>query len=58
MIKIKGRVVTFSGKDYLALRKISKRLGLSMQNVFTGMAWEYIMAKAQKGDFLAKAKVS
>lgn len=56
MITVKKRVVTFTGKDFKLLKAESKRLGISMQNVFTGMLWEYIMRKAREGVFNGKSK--
>ena len=56
MITIKKRVATFTGKDFKFLKAESKRLGMSMQNVFTGMLWEYIMRKAREEVFNGKSK--
>lgn len=54
MIKIVKNKVYFTGKDYKWLIKISKELGLSPQNAFTGMCWEYVMKKARERKFHAK----
>ena len=56
MIKVKGRVATFTGKDAKWLAKESKALGMSKQNFFTGIMWEAVMVRARAGDFLEKNK--
>jgi hypothetical protein len=58
MIKVKGRIVTFTGKDAIWLKRESKALGLSQQDFFTGMIWEALMRSAREGAFLEKAKKS
>lgn len=56
MIKVKGRIVTFTGKDLAFMKKDAKRLGLTPQNWFTGMLWEMVMRKAREGVFNGKNK--
>jgi hypothetical protein len=57
MIKIKGNVVTFTGKDGEVFKQSAKAVGMSPQNFFTGMIWEYIMKQAREGVFLGKKTV-
>lgn len=56
MIKVKGKIVTFTGKDAKWLERESKAVGMSRQDFFTGCMWEAIMRFARKGAFLEKAK--
>ena len=53
MIKVSktGKRVIFNGKDAILLNNEAKRLGLSTQNLFTGLLWEYLMKKAREGLF-------
>jgi hypothetical protein len=57
MIKVKGRICTFTGKDFKLLKKEAEALGLSMQDCFTGMLWEMLMLKAREGAFRGKKTV-
>lgn len=57
-IKVKGRIVTFTGKDALFMTKEAKELGLSEQALFTGLLWEAVMRYARNGVFLEKIKKS
>ena len=52
MIKVKGRIVTFTGKDLKNLKELAYKYGLSMQDMFTGVLWETIMRKARDGAFV------
>lgn len=56
MIKVKGRKIRFTGKDYKILKHVSDDLGLSMQDVFTGLLWEGVTREAHKGTFLNEKK--
>lgn len=51
MIKICEKTAIFTGRDQKQLSAISKELGLSVQDTFTGMLWEFIMQKAREGVF-------
>lgn len=51
MIKVRGAKAVFTGKDAELLKKHSIKLGLSEQDTFTGMLWEYIMKRAREGAF-------
>jgi hypothetical protein len=56
MIKVKGQIATFTGKDAKWLAKEAKALGMSKTNFFTGMLWESVMRYARSGGFLEKTK--
>lgn len=56
MITVKGKVATFTSKDWTLLKKGAKETGLSLQDYFTGITWEMIMRQARRGDFLVKSK--
>lgn len=56
MIKVKGCVATFTGKDAEWLTREAKTLGMSKQNFFTGCMWEAIMKHARNGGFIEKDK--
>jgi hypothetical protein len=56
MIKVKGNKAIFSGKDRKDLIQISKDLGLSVQDTFTGMLWDMVMREALNGTFKKKEK--
>jgi hypothetical protein len=51
VIKVKGKIATFTGKDAKHLKEAAADLGLSMQDVFTGMLWEHLMRCAREGFF-------
>lgn len=57
MIKVKGNIVTFTGKDAKWLIRESKKVGMSKQAFFTGTLWEDIMRKAREGAFRGKKTV-
>jgi hypothetical protein len=48
MIKVKGRDVTFTGKDLKWLERESKLLGMSKQDFFTAVMWEAILAMKRR----------
>jgi hypothetical protein len=56
MIKIRGKIVTFTGKDAKRMKMLAGELGLSAQDTLTGCLWEHIMLLARRGVFLEKAK--
>lgn len=51
MITVKGRIAHFTGKDAKLLARHAKRLGLSEQDLFTGIMWEMILRQAREGVF-------
>ncbi len=56
MIKVCGKRAIFTGRDQKQLLDISKELGLSVQDTFTGMMWELVMKKAREGLFKKEVK--
>jgi hypothetical protein len=58
MIKVKGNKVVLTGKDCTELSKAAKRVGLTVQNLLTGLLWCKIMELAKQGAFLEKTKKS
>lgn len=51
MIKIKGRKAVFTGKDAKMIKSTAKSYGMSQQDVFTGVLWEYVMKCARERMF-------
>jgi hypothetical protein len=51
MITVRGRKVSFSGKDAVKFQKIADDLGMSAEDALTGMLWEKIMQEARAGIF-------
>lgn len=56
MITVRGKKVTFTGKDRKRMETIAKDLGLNVQTAFTGMLWEHIMRVARWGLFKRNKK--
>ncbi len=51
MIKVKGNKVTFTENHALNFMAIAKDLGLTPQDLLTGLLWENIMRLAREGVF-------
>ena len=50
-IKYLNQKVSFTGPEAKQLKEIAKELGMSVQDTFTGLMWEYVMKEARKGVF-------
>ena len=56
MITIRKNKVYFKGKDSKQLKEIAEYLGLTPQEAFTGLMWEFIMREARNGTFTKNKK--
>lgn len=43
MIKVKGNVATFTGKDLKWLKDLSKKYEMTPQVLFTALTWEAVL---------------
>jgi len=56
MINVKGNKIYLTGKDEQRVKEEAKRLGLSAQDLVTGLLWEMFMRKAREGVFVKREK--